>query len=76
MAEKKDKPVSEDVENMLMAMGITCRMVGGVRLTEDLIQASFDIITTGPSFRLAFDGKNSDIVRKSGRRERGSRFCF
>ena len=45
------------------------RMVAGIRQLEDSIQASFSDISLGdlPGFRLAFDGKNSEIVKKSGR---------
>lgn len=64
-----EKVLSSEQMEMLENLRRGDRVVAGTILLEDSIQASFSDISLGnlPGFRLAFDGKNSEIVKKSGR---------
>jgi hypothetical protein len=69
MADSDERNLTGDQMMMLENMNRGGRTVGKIKQLEDPIQASFDNISLGniPGFRLAFDGRNSEIVKKSGR---------
>ena len=68
MADTEKKLTGDQIE-MINNIERGSRTIGGILQLEDAVEASFSNIEIGamPGFRLAFDGGNTEIVKKSGR---------